>query len=393
MQPHLLSRREILGRLGALAGMLSVAVPVTVRASVRRPTWVFVGTYTGPKSKGIHAFRFHPQTGEAEPPRLVAETPNPAFLDIHPNGRFLYAVGEIGEFQGQRTGAISGFAIDAADARLTPLGQVSSGGSGPCHVSVDRTGKWVAAANYGGGSVAVFPIRADGSLGDAVCVQQHQGSSVNPKRQEGPHAHGVTFDPANRFLLVPDLGLDRILIYQFDAGTGQLTPNRTPFAAVDAGAGPRHLAFLRNGRFAYAVNELENTVTGFRYNARRGGLEEFQTLGTLPEGYAGESATAEIEVHPGGRYLYVSNRGHDSVTTFAVEPGSGQLRWVGATATGGRIPRHFAIDPTGGWCWVANQGSDNVVLYQVDASQGVLTRAKSALTVGSPVCIKYLRVR
>jgi 6-phosphogluconolactonase len=350
--------------------------------------FVYLGTYTGGKSssKGIYVARFHAGTGELSEPELAAEITNPSFLALHPSRPLLYAVGETGGPQG---GTVSAFAIDRASGRLKLLNQASSRGGGPCHVAVDRTGRYVLVVNYGTGSVAVLAIRDDGSLGDSTAFVQHSGSSVNPKRQQGPHAHSVNLSPDNRFAIVADLGLDQVLVYRFDASSGSLQPNDPPFARVAPGAGPRHFTFHPSGRFAYVINELASTVTAFNWDARRGVLSEIQTISTLPKDFSGENYTAEVVVHPNGRFLYGSNRGHDSIAVFSIDR-QGKLTFIETTPTQGSFPRNFALDPTGRWLLAANQRSDNVVLFRVDPKTGRLSPANRTIRVGSPVCVRFL---
>ncbi|HUT88209.1 MAG TPA: lactonase family protein [Thermoguttaceae bacterium] len=352
---------------------------------------VYVGTYTGGDSRGIYRCRLDLGTGTLRSLELAAETLNPSFLALHPSGRFLYAVGEIGNFGGGKTGAVSAFRIEPKSGKLTPLNQQPSRGTGPCHLTVDRTGRNVLVANYGSGSVACLPIGDDGRLGDATSFVQHEGSSVNPQRQQGPHAHVVELDAANRFAFVADLGLDKILIYRLNADRGQLTPNDPPSAAVAPGAGPRHFAFHPTGRFAYVINEIDSTVTAFGYDAQRGALEPLETVPTLPEGFTGKSTTAEIVVHPSGRFLYGSNRGHDSLVIFAVDARTGKLRYVGHEPTQGKAPRNFAIDPSGDYLLAANQGTDNVVVFRIDANTGELRPTGHSLEVPKPVCLVMMR--
>jgi 6-phosphogluconolactonase len=347
---------------------------------------VYVGTYTGRGSKGIYAFEFNLQTGEASQPRLVAETPNPSFLAIHPSLRFLYAVNEI--WGGSKEGTVSAFAIQP-DGSLQFLNQQSSKGVGPCHLTVDKTGKFVLVANYGSGSVAVLPILPDGRLGEATCAIQHEGKSVNPQRQEGPHAHSINLDPANKFAIVADLGIDKLLVYQFDATKGTLKPNDPPFVATAPGAGPRHVAFHPNGKFVYAINELNSTVTAYRYDAAKGALSEIQTVSTLPEGFTGTNTTAEVQVHPSGRFLYGSNRGHDSIAIFAID-GEGKLTPIGHQPTQGKTPRNFGIDPTGTYLLAANQDSDNLVVFRINSQTGKLELTGLTLEIPTPVCVKFL---
>ncbi len=379
--PSLLALNIAIGAVSAL----------DVLADDSQHTLVYVGTYTGGKSQGIYAFRFDAESGAVTPLGLAAETKNPSFLDADGAGRFLYAVGELGEFRGAKTGAVSAFAIDRETGKLRLLNQASSGGEGPCHVVVDRTGRWVFVANYGGGSVAMLPVGTEGQVGEPAAFFQHQGSSVHPQRQQRPHAHGVTLSPDQRFLFVPDLGLDRVMVYRFDAAAGTLTRAELPYAVVPTGAGPRHFTFHPNGQFAYAINELDSTVTGFAYHAERGSLSQLKSVSTLPKNFTGQSTTAEIEVHPNGKFLYGSNRGHDSLAVFSITPRNGAIKAVERVPTGGKTPRNFAIDPSGRWLWAANQGSDNVVLFRIDTATGRLTPAGTVLEVGAPVCVKFLR--
>jgi 6-phosphogluconolactonase len=353
---------------------------------------VFIGTYTGAKSKGIYVARMNSQTGRLSSPVLAAETASPSFLALHPNGRFLYAVGELGRFDGKPSGALSAFAIASDTGRLTLLNQQSSGGTHPCHLIVDSGGRHVLTANYGSGSAAVLPIRPDGRLGEATAVVQHKGSSVHPQRQQGPHAHGIYLDAANRFAVVPDLGLDKVMIYRFEAGQGALIENEPDYAAVAPGAGPRHFAFHPAGRFGYVINELRSTVTGFAYEADRGALRELQSVSTLPEGFTGQSTTAEVAVDPAGRFLYGSNRGHDSIAVFAIDAQTGRLTFVERTLTQGKTPRNFAIDPTGGWLLAANQNSDSIVTFRIDPESGRLREMGHQVEVGAPVCVVFLRL-
>ena len=378
----------------ALAGLLLCTVVAASspadRAQARAEAGslrVYVGTYTRGTSEGIYLCRMDLSTGKLEAPALAAEAVNPSFLALHPNRRFLYAVGEMGSFAGKKAGAVSAFALDPATGKLGLLNQQASGGAGPCHLAVDRTGRYVLAANYTGGSVVCLPIQQDGRLGEATSFVQHEGSSVNPRRQRGPHAHCVNLDAANRFAVSADLGLDKVLIYRFDATAGRLTPNDSPWAKVAPGAGPRHFAFHPSARFAYVINELDSTVTAFRYDAKRGVLSTLGTVSTLPEGFDGQNSTAEIDVHPSGEFLYGSNRGHDSIVIFAVDADQGTLRQVGHQSTQGKTPRNFAIDPTGRYLLAANQASDTIVVFRVDAKTGQLHPTGHSVSVPSPVCV------
>lgn len=353
--------------------------------------WVFVGTSTGGgKSKGIYRFELDPETGTATAPVLAAETANPTFVAIHPGGRFLYAVNAIADFQGGKTGAVSAFALDPGTGELKLLNQQPSAGPGPCHLITDRAGRNLLVANYGGGSVAVLPIARDGRLGAPSCAIQHTGSSIDPKRQEGPHAHSINLDAAERFALVADLGLDRVLIYRFDGAQGKLTPNEPAFAPTRAGAGPRAWSFHPSGRFGYVINELDSTVTAYGYEAERGVLTEIQTIPTLPAGFTGENYPAEIRVHHSGRFLYGSNRGHDTLAVFGIDPETGRLTSRGHVPTGGKWPRNFEMDPSGTWMVVGNQNSDTIRIHRIDPETGALNWTNQELQSPAPICFRML---
>jgi 6-phosphogluconolactonase len=357
--------------------------------------WVYIGTYTGPKSKGIYVSRLDLASGTLSAPVLAAETASPSFLAIHPNQRFLYAANEVSDFAGRKSGAVGAFSLDPQTGKLTLLNQQSSVGDGPCHLVVDKTGKNVLVANYGGGSVAVLPVGADGKLGEATVAIQHHGSSVNPQRQKEPHAHSINLDAVNRFAFVADLGLDKVMIYKYDAAKGTLVANDPSSASVKPGAGPRHFAFHPSGRFAYVINEIHCTVTAFRYDAQRGELTELQTISTLPERESVKPAysTAEVQVHPSGRFLYGSNRGHDSIVVFAIDENSGKLTYVENEPTQGKTPRNFGIDPTGAYLLAANQNSDSIVVYRIDPKTGALTPTGQSVEAPSPVCVKFVPIK
>jgi 6-phosphogluconolactonase len=309
---------------------------------------------------------------------------------VHPSQRFLFAVNEISTFGGQKSGAVSAFAIDRRTGKLAFLNQVSSRGAGPCHLTVDKTGKYVLLANYEGGNVAVFPLLGNGRLGDASAFVQHQGHGVNPQRQEGPHAHSIALSPDNRFALAADLGLDELLVYRFDVARGSLAANRPPFAKLHPGAGPRHFDFSPNGKFVYVISEMGNTVTAFSYDAAQGVLRELQTISTLPRDFKGENTTAEVQVHPSGKFLYGSNRGHDSIAVFAIDARTGTLTPSEHVLTQGRTPRNFAIDPTGSYLFAANQDSNNIVVFGIDSQTGHLTPTGQVLEAPSPVCVTFV---
>lgn len=360
---------------------------------------VYVGTYTqeGSESKGIYAYRFDLDTGRLAPIGLAAETINPSFLAVDPNHRFVYAVNEISDYKGEKSGAVSAFAIDHATGKLILLNQVASRGGDPCYITIDKTGKNVLVANYAGGSVVIFPILEDGRLGEASASVQHSGHGTNPQRQEGPHAHSIDLSPDNRFALVDDLGLDQTLVYRFDNAKGSLAPNdneksNTTIAKADPGAGPRHLAFHPSGRFAYVINEMQSAISAFRYDAATGGLQPLQTISTLPKGFSGHDEAAEIQVHPSGKFLYASNRGHDSIAVFAIDGNKGTLTPIEYVSTKGASPRHFEIAPTGSLLFVANEKSDNIVVFRINPQTGRLTPTGTVLEVAQPVCVKFVPI-
>jgi 6-phosphogluconolactonase len=349
---------------------------------------VYFGTYTSGDngSKGIYRSVLDADTGELSAPVLAAEAKNPSFLEIHPNGRFLYAVSESGG-----AGTVSAYAINPDTGSLKLLNSQPSGGSGPCHVNIDLTGKNVLVANYGSGSASVIPIASDGKLAKPTGFVQHEGSSVNPQRQKGPHAHSINPSPDNRFAFVADLGLDKVMIYKLDADKGTITVNDPAFAKVKPGAGPRHFAFGADGRYAYVINELHGTITAFAYEPASGTLTETQTITTLPDDFAGRSSCAEVRVHPSGRFLYGSNRGHDSIAVYRIDRAKGTLTFVEHERTDIKTPRNFNIDPTGKFCLVANQGGNSVVVLRIDQKTGALEPTGNKISVGKPVCIRFLR--
>jgi 6-phosphogluconolactonase len=351
---------------------------------------VYIGTRANEKSKGIYMCHLNNATGALTSFGIAAETTDPAFLAIHPNHRFLYAVRESGGFEGTPNGAVSAFAINPTTGKLTLLNQQNSGGKGPCHLTVDKSGQCVLAANYGSGSLAAWPIRADGSLGALAAFLQHQGSGVDPKRQAGPHAHSVGFDVANRRAFCADLGLDKVFIYKLEPKTAALTPNDPPTASLAPGAGPRHFAVHPDGRYLYVINELNNTITAFDYDKSHGALKELQTVPTLPDKFTAPNTAAEIAIHPSGKFLYGSNRGHDSIAVYAVDESTGKLTLVEHQSSLGKTPRAFGIDPSGNFLLAANQNSDSIVVFRIDPKTGRLKPTGQTLEVPTPVCMAFL---
>jgi 6-phosphogluconolactonase len=362
---------------------------------------VYVGTYTEPirfgtgevfrgRGQGIHLYRLREATGALEQLASPVASPNPSFLALAPGRRFLYAVNELKSHEGRPTGTVSAFALDPDTGEPRLLNRVVTQGTDPCYLTLDRTGRWLLVANYASGSVCVLPVAADGRLGEASDFVQHHGASVHPERQRGPHAHCVVLDKANRHAFVADLGLDRVMSYRFDPGEGRLEPNEEPWLALSAGAGPRHLVFHPEGRHAYLINELDSTVLVLDYDSRRGTLRAKQTLSTLPEGYGAGSSGAHLEVSPSGRFLYASNRGHDSIAIYRIEGDSGRLSPVGHQPTRGRTPRFFAMDPAGRYLLAANQDSDTVVAFRVDPATGLLEALGPPAQVPTPVCLRVV---
>jgi 6-phosphogluconolactonase len=360
---------------------------------------VYAGTYTEPirfgtgkvlqgKGEGIYIFRLDLESGALEPAGMATGVANPSYLAFDTTGRFLYTVNELKSYQDRPTGTVSAFSVHPATGELAFLNKQPTHGTDPCHVVVDRQRKHVFVANFMSGSVCVLPVRTDGSLGEACDFVQHLGASIDPARQTGPHAHSVTLDTANRYAFVPDLGLDKLLIYKFDAARGMLEPNGAPWIKMKPGAGPRHVALHPGGGFAYVINELNSTVAVLACDRKTGAFRHLQVVPTLPEGFSGTSTGADIHVAPSGRFVYASNRGHDSIAIHRIDPRTGRLTYVAHAATQGRMPRSFCLDPTGRFALVANQDSDTIVTFRIDARTGALQPTGHSASVPTPVCVK-----
>jgi 6-phosphogluconolactonase len=349
---------------------------------------VYIGTFTGLKSRGIYSATFDESTGRFGPMKLAVVTRNPTFLAIHPNRRWLYAVNEVNDFDSHHSGAVSGFALDDSGLRL--FNQRSAGGAGPCHLVVDPSGRCVLVANYEGGSVACLPIGSDGQLGDPTSVIQHSGSSVNKARQSGPHAHFITVGLDGRSAFTCDLGLDKVFVYPFEPSKALLDKSAVKAFSLPPGSGPRHLAFHPSQRFAYVINELASTLTLFGFGPKSNTLEQKQTIPTLQPDFTVENTASEVQVHPSGKFIYVSNRGRNSIVTFAVDQETGSLKLVQEESTRGKTPRHFTLDPSGHWLLVANMDSDNLVVFQVDAEKGMLTMRGEPIQAPSPACLLFV---
>ncbi len=379
----------------ALLAVLASAVLPAANPPVAKEYFVYFGTYTGPKSKGIYRSRLDVATGKLSAAVVAAECADPSFVALHPNGRGLYAIDERSSPAKSPGRGVSAYALDVRTGSLTFLNEQGVGGPGPAHLVVDRDGKCVLVANYGGGSVAALPLSADGRLGPAATFIQHTGSSVNPTRQKEPHAHGFALSPDNRFALCADLGLDKVLVYKLDPAKASLIPNQPESAALPPGSGPRHLTFHPNGKFVYVISEMLCTMTVFRYDVTRGAMTSVQTISTLPPGETVQkgTSTAEVVAHPGGKFLFGSNRGHNTIVVYAVDPATGRLTYVENQPTQGKTPRHFAVDPSGTWLLAENQQSDNVTVFRIDGATGRLSSTGQSVDVPSAVSAVFVPVK
>lgn len=377
----------------ALLIVLPLASAWAKKRGAPKDYFVYIGAFTGPatppepprqsESKGIYGYRFHVATDELMPLGLMAETWSPSFLTVHPDSHFLYAV------VNEQNGGVSAYASDPVTGTLTFLNKAASHGDNPCFLGVDREGKDVLVANYTSGSVAVLPIHDDGRLDEASAVIQHSGSSANAQRQTSPHAHMISTSPDDRFAVAADLGLDKLLVYRFDAGKGSLSPNDPAFFKTAAGAGPRHFAFHPSGKFAYVVTEMVPAVVALSYDAARGAFRELQTISLAPADPSEKNTGAEIEVHPNGKFVHASIRGADTIAVFAIDQTKGTLRLVEQTSTQGKGPRAFEIDPTGSYLFAANQISGNVVVFRIDSKTGRLTPTGREVQVSAVACVKF----
>jgi 6-phosphogluconolactonase len=382
-----LSRRQFL-KAGGIGVLGIFALRSNAWSSQNHSFRLYVGTYTAGKSEGIYAYYMHPSSGKLVRSNAFKSV-NPSFLTIDQSRTHLYAVNEVSEYAGKPGGAVSAFAVDYEKNSLKSLNEEATLGADPCYVIVDSKRKNVLVANYTGGSVTVLPIHADGSLGRATDVKQHEGAGPK-EQQKGPHAHCVILDRSERRAFVADLGIDKIMIYEYDAARGKLTPSKQPFAQLQAGAGPRHLTFHPKGKYLYAINELDSTLACFKYSESKGTLKHIETVSTLPSDFTGVSYCADVHIHPNGEFLYGSNRGHNSIVVFRIDRGSGKLELIEHVSTQGDWPRNFAIDPYGWFLYVANQRSDNVVAYSIDVKTGRLKPTGDVEQIPSPVCLKFI---
>lgn len=351
---------------------------------------LYVGTYTSKGSEGIYVYKFDAETGILS--KLYAvKTVEPSFLTIDKSRKFLYAVNETEEYEGKKSGAVSAFAIDQKTGDLKFLNKVASLGGAPCHISVSDNEKFVLVANYLGGNVSVFPIQTDGKLGASTDLKQHTGTGANKNRQESAHAHSINLDAKNKFAIACDLGADKVFIYEFDDKIGKLKSGPAQnFYQPKSGAGPRHFVFHKSGKFAFVINELDMTISSLAFDEKKGTLAEIQTVPTLPANFKGANTCADIHVSPNGKFLYGSNRGHNSIVVYKIDEKTGNLEYVEHTATGGKNPRNFAVAPNGKFLLAANQSSDSIIVFSIDEQTGKLAQTANKATVSMPVCLKLI---
>ncbi|HEU4832881.1 MAG TPA: lactonase family protein [Pyrinomonadaceae bacterium] len=381
------SRRQFM-KAGGIGVFGAFALRANAWSIQDRELTLYVGTYTSGKSEGIYVYRMDRATGRLTQFSSIKSV-NPSFLTIDNTKHYLYAVNEVGEYAGKPGGGVSAFAIDPATGNLRLLNEQATQGADPCYLSIDTKKRVLLVANYTGGSVTVLPVRIDGTLGMAIDVKQHEGSGPR-EQQKGPHAHCVILDRVERHALVADLGIDKVMIYRFDRATEKLSPAQQPFAELAVGAGPRHLTLHPKGKYLYVINELDSTMSSFKYNEVNGTLTSIETVSTLPGDFKGTSYCADVHVSPSGRFLYGSNRGHNSIVVFEIDSRTGKLKLIEHVSTEGNWPRNFTIDPTGKFLLVANQRSENVVIFNIDQSTGRLTPTGQNYEIPSPVCLKFL---
>jgi len=352
---------------------------------------LYVGTYTEKGSEGIYVYKFNAESGKLSKLHTVKNVVQPSYLAVNTSRTHLYAVNELVEYEGKKSGSVSAFAIDQKTGNLTLINRQPSLGDAPCHISVTKNGKFALVANYLGGNVSVYPIETDGRLGVSVDLAQHTGSGPNKDRQESAHAHSINLDNKDRFAIAADLGVDKVMIYRFDDKTGKLTTNSAqPFFQTKAGAGPRHFAFHQNGKFAFVINELTSSITAFSFDENMGTLNELQTISTLPESYSGLNTCADIRISQNGKFLYGTNRGHDSLAVYKIDEQSGKLNFIEHAPTGGKTPRNFTIAPNGKFLLAANQNSDSIIVFKIDAKTGKLKQTENRANVSMPVCLKLI---
>ena len=379
-----------LNKLIKITTMAIIILSQTSEQTIAAPTkaLVCVGSYSTSDKDSVHLFQLNLEDGRLNKISAINGIVNPSFLKIHPNGKFLYAVNEVGNFKGKKTGGVTAFALDINNGNIKKLNQQSSGDSGPCHLTIDSKGNYILVAHYGGGSTTVLPINDNGNIGSVISKIKHKGASVHP-RQKAPHAHAIHVGPNNKFAFAPDLGLDKVLVFKFDENSGEISETKFGGASVAPGSGPRHFGFHPNGKYAYVINEISQTVTSFSYQPKVGKLQSIQTLSTVPHFVKGNS-TAEILVHPNGKFLYGSNRGHNSIAIFSINEKNGTLTAIGHESIRGEIPRNFGIDPTGNFLLAAGQRSNNINVFKINQDTGKLNFTGYSVEVSQPVCVRMI---
>jgi 6-phosphogluconolactonase len=375
-----LNRRRFIAGLASLP----IASQISLAAS-KRTKRIYIGTYTKRTSQGIYVYGWKPESGEMEEIGLAAKTPNPSFLTLSPNHNDLYSVNE----QDHTGGNVSAFAIDHSNGKLIPRNVVPSGGAAPCNLTTDHTGQALFVANYGSGSVSSYKILSGGSLSQPVSNIYFKGHSVDPERQKEPHTHCTTVSPENKYLLVNDLGLDRIMVFHFDPKTAKLIPNDPPYYSATPGSGPRNLTFHPNGKWAYSIAEMGSILECMDWDGDKGTLTRLQVISSLPKEHKSPTDAATVQVHPNGRFLFGSNRGDDSITAFSIDPTNGHLTLIQRISCEGGSPRHFAVAPDGRWLVVANQDTANIVILKCDPETGKLASTGRQYSLDSPVCVVF----
>ncbi|BDI30188.1 6-phosphogluconolactonase [Capsulimonas corticalis] len=376
-----------LPRFLTLCAFLVTMMNVSITPASSAEMFVYFGSHGKGPGIGFSLARFNTDTGQLTIPTFLQECVAPSYFVISHDGKRLYTCNS------DPGSSVSAYAIDPATAKLTLLNEQPSGGGEPCYISLDATGHTLMVANYGPGNVAAFALKDDGSIGERTAFSQHTGSSVNPQRQEGPHAHSIHVDPTNKFVLSADLGADKLFVYRLDPKTGALTPNDPPFAAVAPGSGPRHFAFHPDGHDVYLINEMGNSIVHFGWDSHHGVLTPHETVSTLPEGFQGTSFAAEILIHPDGKFLYATNRGDNTVAVFSIEAKTGRLTLIQNIPTQGKFPRNCELDPTGRWLLVSNHDSNNAIVFHIDPKTGKLTQTGEPVAVPAPFCERFLPIR
>lgn len=384
-----IDRRHFIKILGISSAAILVSPQNIFLDNHKSNYTLYVGTYTAGKSKGIYILEFNVNTGGLIQKNFCAGIENPSFLVVNSNNKFLYAVSEIGNYKNQKSGGIYSYKIDQENNSLQFINSVSSNGAHPCHLTVDRNDKYVIAANYSDGNISVIKINDDGSLGERTDFVQHYGKSVNKSRQEAPHTHSVNIDASNKIVVAADLGIDKLMLYKFDDVNGKLNPTEQIYLETKPGAGPRHFTFHLNRKFAFVINELDCTITSLHFNPRDYLLEPIETVSTLPDDFKGENTCADIHIHPNGKFVYGSNRGHDSIAVFSFDETNGKLSLIQHQSTLGKTPRNFTIDPSGKFLLAANQNSDSIIVFSIDQLTGKLYETNQKIEIPSPVCLLF----